>query len=196
MKLTLIPAVLEAVFSFNATAETFIQPSAGAVWVQSDYNSNHHFAAFSVDDGYVSQERTFAILAGYTYSDVDDTATAEAASTDARLSITYEHTMHAFTTWLMPRVEFGKWTLLARPGAGLVYDTMKVNSWKFGDTERSGFELNLSLRADLLYRFSDQLEVGLIYRQDYFEVDTNREVSDYEVNQDRAYYMLTARYQF
>ena len=199
MKLvTLTAAVMAAAITSTATqAEMFVQPSYGATWIQSDYNSNHGSMAGSLDFGYKAESQPFNVVVGYTYSSQSDHATSQnTQNLRKRTTFEYDYDMHGLTVWLMPKVTFGNFELSTGPGVGLIYDSMDLVTSEGLETRRNGFEFNLSLRADLMYKVNDKWDIGLVYRQDYFEVDTNRDVSDYEVNQDRSFYFLSAKYSF
>jgi len=180
-----------------ASSGMFVQGLAGPTWYQSDHNSNHQAFAQAVELGYKS-DRPISIVASYLQSEMSDGG----ASQDVRNLPTYNHLNYDFeykslTLFVMPRFDFGNWTLAAGPGIGAQYSKLDL-VMDDGRADSSNYWQDIyCLRADLLYAVTDHLSIGFTYRHDYFEVQLDdRDVSDYEVNQDRVYYMGNVRWSF
>lgn len=194
---TALVFVLFAVTNVATAGENFLQGIWGPTWYQSDSNSNHHAYAQGLEFGH-SYDMNLDVVVGYLQSENSDGGVSQ----DSRNIQEYQHLDYdfdykAFTVWVMPRAEFGRFTFSAGPGYGAVYSTLDLTMEDGRAANDSSWQDNLSLRADLNYSVTDHFAVGAQYRHDYFEVQLNdRDVSDYEVNQDRVYYMVNARYTF
>lgn len=189
-------------FTANTYAEVlddfWIQGGAGFTSYQYDFNSNHQDTVYPmISLGYEIHENADLVL-GWIGTDGKYNATSQSSLSKNTQSIGIEHDLNEVTLWLMPKVKFfDKITITGGPGVGMVIDTVKLYSRQYKQTStRSGIELNLSLRADLTYEIIDNVDIGVSWWQSYFEVDTNRRYSDYEVNQDRTYLLGTIKYSF
>ena len=180
-----------------AEGEYFVQTQYGPSWYQTDHNSNHMSWSFGLEAGY-RFEKNINVVLGYLYNNKDASkGVSQRTGDESYQLIDYDSDYHALTIWVMPRVDWGRVSLSAGPGIGQLYDSIDVRVPSTGETSsRSGFEMNWSLRADIHYSFTDNLSLGFTWRQDYFEVDMNRDVADYEANQDRVYYLGTVSYSF
>ena len=158
-------------------AVPYASVSYGLTWFQYDYNSNHDDTAYGAEIGYDMDHVRLAV--SYLRSDNDYTVMLPAGSDWAANQI--ETDSRFFTAWLLPRFDWGRFSLAAGPGLGVVYDDVSVNS-----RTRSGFERDVALRADFVWRITPRVSAAFSYRSHYFEVDTP---GVYEVDQDRVFYL-------
>lgn len=172
-----------------ASAETFVNATYGLTWYQYDYNSNHGDKAWGFDVG--KRLKNGNLLLGYLNTDSTYRAVSAAANTPNTLQWNeIDHSLQTIMLWYMPRAEWGNLEVSAGPGLGLIYDTVSLITEAGVRSERKNdFALNVGLRADIRYFISERVSLGFSYQHHYFEVDINRAVSDYEVNQDRVFYL-------
>lgn len=176
--------------------ETFVKGLWGPTWYQSDSNSNHHAYAQSGEVGY-RFDMPLNIVANYLQSENSDGGVSQNVDNGPYEHLSFDFDYKTVVVYVMPRADFGRLSLSAGPGYGAVYSTMDVRMDSGEEASSTYWQDNLSLRADLDYRVTDSLSVGLTYRHDYFEAQLDdREVSDYEANQDRVYYMGSVSWTF
>jgi len=178
--------------------DTFVKGLWGPTWYQSDSNSNHHAYSQSAEVGY-RFDMPLNIVANYLQSENSDGGVSQDVHNiqNAYEHMSYDYSYKTVVVYVMPRADFGRFSLSAGPGYGTVYDELEVNLDNGKSDSAKRWQDNVSLRADLDYSVTDKLTVGASYRHDYFEVQLDdREVSDYEVNQDRVYYQLSLGYTF
>lgn len=177
--------------------DTFIQGFAGPTYYQSDHNSNHYAFAQGLEVGH-NYDQPISVVVSYLQSENSDGGVSQ----DVRNRQEYNHLDYDFeyksiSIFAMPRFDFGNFTLAAGPGIGAQYSKLDL-TMSDGRSDTNNYWQDIySLRADLTYRFTDHLAAGFTYRHDYFEVElADRNVSDYETNQDRVYYLANLRYTF
>lgn len=201
--------------------DNFVQGIWGPTWFQSDSNSNHYAFAEGLEFGH-KYKSPINVVVGYLQSENSDEGVSESqvpgvsSNSDEQVylqsaqqveggrginyglqTLSYDFEFKAFTIWAMPRVDFGRFSFSAGPGIGAVYSKLDITLADGRQASNNYWQDNYSLRADLHYAVTDNLGVGFTYRHDYFEVELNdRKVSDYEVNQDRVYYLANVRWTF
>lgn len=176
----------------------FIQGQVGPTWYQSDANSNHKAWAQSGEVGYEFANIPLTLIGGYLQSENQDGGWAQdVRNLPQPQHLKYDYEFKAYTFWAMPTIKFSNFTFAAGPGVGLIHDRLKLQNKDGTGADQTSWQDNYSLRADIMYNFTDHLSAGFTYRHDYFEVQLNdRDVSDYEVNQDRVFYLGTVRWTF
>ena len=185
-----------AVAGVAEAGETFVQGMWGPTWYQSDSNSNHHAFAQGAEVGH-SLDLPLDIVLSYMQSENSDGGVSQDVNNGPYQHLNFDFEYKTVVLYVMPRVDFGRVSFSAGPGYGTVYSTMDVVMEDGRSDSYTGWQDNLSLRADLNVDVTDHLSVGISYRHDYFEAALgDREVSDYEVNQDRVYYLIGGRYTF
>lgn len=178
--------------------DTFVQGMVGPTWYQSDSNSNHHAYARGLEVGH-SFDMPIDIVLSYLQSENSDGGVSQDVRnvTNEYQHLNFDFDYKTVVLYVMPRADFGRVSFSAGPGYGTVYSTMDVIMEDGESDSYTGWQDNLSLRADLNVTVTDHLSVGFTYRHDYFEAALgDREVSDYEANQDRVYYLANARWTF
>lgn len=190
-----LSTVVFAVSGVNA-GDVFVKGSLGPTWYQSDSNSNHHAYAQSGEVGY-KFDAPINIVANYLQSENNDGGVSQNVNNGPYEHLSYDFDYKTAVVYVMPRADFGRLSLSAGPGYGTVYSKMDLRMDNGQEDSSTYWQDNVSLRADLDYRVTDSLAFGLTYRHDYFEVQLDdREVSDYEANQDRVYYMGSVSWTF
>lgn len=194
---SVIVATLSLALSGPALAgDNFVQGLWGPTWYQSDSNSNHHAFAQGLEFGR-KYDAPINVVVGYLQSENSDSGYSQDSRNLDKMDLKYDFDYKAFTIWAMPRADFGRFSFSAGPGIGAVYSELDVNMQDGRSDSSAGWQDNYSLRADLHYSVTDSLALGFTYRHDYFEVQLDdRDVSDYEVNQDRVYYLANVRWTF
>ena len=196
LALTIAGSLLALTVTTATAGETFVQGLVGPTWYQSDSNSNHHAYAQSLEVGH-STDLPLDIVLSYAQSENSDGGVSQDVNNGPYQHLNFDFEYKTVVLYVMPRVDYGRVSFSAGPGYGTVYSTMDVIMDDGRSDSYSGWQDNLSLRADLNVDVTDSLSVGLSYRHDYFEAALgDREVSDYEVNQDRVYYMGAVRWTF
>ena len=184
-------------FTSPSRADWWVQGQVGPTWYQSDHNSNHYAYAQSIEIGHDFKWLPLSVVTGYAQSENNDHGMSQKTGTEEYQHVNYDFDYRAFTVWLMPRIRYGNFVLSAGPGVGGVYSTLDLTTEHGENDSSSGWQDNVSLRADLHYHFNQNFAVGFTYRHDYFEVQLeDRDVSDYEVNQDRVYYLANFKFTF
>lgn len=176
----------------------FVQGQDGPTWYQSDANSNHKAWAQALEVGWEFDNVPLTLIGSYLQSEMQDGGWAQDVrnlTPPQHLSYDYEYATYSF--FAMPTIKFGNFTFAAGPGIGLLRDYLDLRVDDGRSQDAHSFQDNYSLRADLHYAVTDNLAVGFTYRHDYFEVQLpDRDTSDYEVNQDRVYYLADVRWTF
>jgi hypothetical protein len=176
--------------------EYFVKGLLGPTWYQSDSNSNHHAYAQSGEVGY-RFTAPINIVANYLQSENQDGGVSQNVDNGPYEHLSYDFDYKTAVVYVMPRFDYGRLSFSAGPGYGTAYSTLDLNMDN-GESESSTYwQDNVSLRADLDFKVTKSFAVGATYRHDYFEVQLDdRQVSDYEVNQDRVYYMVSGSWTF
>lgn len=190
--------ILASTTNMATAGDYFIKGSVGPTWYQSDSNSNHHAYAQSGEVGY-KFDAPINVVANYLQSENQDGGVAQ----DVRnIQNQYDHMSYDFeyqtaVVYIMPRFDYGRLSFSAGPGYGTAYSTLDLTKDDGTSASSTYWQDNVSLRADLDFKVTKSFAVGATYRHDYFEVQLDdREVSDYEVNQDRVYYMVSGSWTF
>lgn len=188
--------VLFAVTNVATAGETFIKGLWGPTWYQSDSNSNHHAYSQSAEVGH-RYDLPINLVVNYLQSENSDGGVSQNVNNGPYEHLSYDFDYKTVVLYAMPRFDYGRLSFSAGPGYGVVYSTTDLRMDNGATDSSSGFQDNVSLRADLDFKVTKNFTVGASYRHDYFEVQLDdREVSDYEVNQDRVYYQVTAGWTF
>lgn len=196
MRSVLVGILLFTLSNIALAGDNFIQGLWGPTWYQSDPNSNHFDFAQGLEFGH-EYDAPINIVVGYLQSDNQDSGVSQDVNNGPYQQLEYDFEYKAFTVWVMPRANFGRFSFSAGPGYGTVYSKLDLTMEDGRQDSSTYWQDNLSLRADLHYLVTDNLGLGFTYRHDYFEVQLDdRDVSNYEVNQDRVYYMANVRWIF